>query len=713
MKKHATTILLVFAAVVLGVWLWVDRDRVTEGERRRRENNVFPAWRRDELSRIEIQRDAEVLVLERDAKAESSWRMKSPRDERADQAAVERLVMALEFATVLRKVGEGGDLGLDPPRARGSVTMGGLVHRFALGGASPRPEGSGYLRLDDAAPFVVSRELVDALLSPVDTYRDRTVVPYLSLEVARFQVSRPGGGFTLEHMEKQAFRVAEVGVMASREALDKVWGALGEMRAEAFPDEAEAERLARDPVLSITMTPKDAAKPAAELVVGGTCPGHPDDVVVMRKAPSRVAACAPKGAVDALLATPSQLVQAQPFTLRADEIEELRLERVAGDAGAGDAGADAPPEAIEIARKGTGWHARAPFDRDLSPEEADAASELVARIAKSEADLVTRAGTEPFTAVARARVRGGEHEEVIELGAPTPEGRVPVRRKLDGARLEVSAAVARRLLPRATSLAPRSLLGESRRPTRVLLRCGAPQELVDRGEGFRLIDPPGFETDGAIVQLVEGLARGRVEVWVADADDGTFGLRDDGCRVVLGFEDGNAPATIHFGAEGEGGAYGRVEGSPRVFVAPKPLREMASDLFVSRAALRVDPARVERVRVRVDGRDVPGDLEARKSALGALFAAKVERFGARLPAGEKRLEVEVAVSEGGAPRRITCAGSAGEGRRSCTTSGVDATFAVAEARLAPLFGERDAGAGAAAADGGEGGLDVAHGGGSR
>jgi hypothetical protein len=695
-KRHISTIVLVLAAMVLGVWLWIDRDRVTETEKRRRENSVFPAWRRDELSRVEIAKDEETIALERDVATDSAWRLTSPRQERADQQAVERLLTTLEFAGVARNASEGAELGLSPPLVSGSLTMGGLVYRFALGGPSPRPEGSSYFRIDDHAPIVVSKELTDALLRGVDAYRDRTVVPYLSLELARFQVRSPEGSFTLEHMADRSFRVADVGVMASREALDRVWGALGDMRAEAFLKEADAERLTKTPALTIVMTPKDPGKPAAELVVGAQCPGHPDDVVVLRRSPSRIAACAPRGALEALRAQPADLVASQPFFLRADEIEELRLDRLVGDAGALPFVSKDAPEVIEIARKGTGWRARAPFDRDLSPEEADAASELVNRIARSAADRVVRGSTEPFVAVARARVRSGDHEEVVEIGAAEAEARVPLRRLADGARLDLGPSVARRLVPRATSLRPRALLpGEEapRTPRRVLLRCGAPQELVDQGAGFRLVDPPGYETDGSILQLVEGITRGRVDAWVSDADDATFGLPGEGCRVVLTFEDKNAPVTVTFGAFGERGVYGTVTGTPHVFVAPKALRELAGTIFVSRAALRVEPAQIESVRVRVAGRPVPADPSVLRDAVGALYAADVVAFGTRaMPATGSSLEIEVVRSEGGPPFRITCRGSAGEDRRACTASGVSATFAVAEARLSPFLGEADAGA---------------------
>src|SRR6185503_3135103 len=107
-------------------------------------------------------------------KKDSSWRMSSPRQERVDQASAERLLTTLEFATIARKASaNSSETGLVAPRAAGSVTMGALAIRFALGGASPSPEGSSYFSVDGGQPFVVSKELTQALLASSDTYRDR------------------------------------------------------------------------------------------------------------------------------------------------------------------------------------------------------------------------------------------------------------------------------------------------------------------------------------------------------------------------------------------------------------------------------------------------------------------------------------------------------------------------------------------------------------
>jgi hypothetical protein len=696
LKKHAATIVLVVLAVALGLWLWLDRDKVTESERKRRANSAFVVWRRDELTKITIRHDDETIILERvraDAgeRKEGLWRMTSPREERADPVSVERLVTTLELASVARKVASGVPLGLEPnapPRASGAVTMGGLEIPFVLGAPSPTPEGSSYFRAGDEPPIVVSKEVTEVLLAPSDKYRDRAVVPYLATELARFEVKYADGGFALERLDEHSFRIADAGVLASRAALGRLWAALAEMRAEAFPKDADVERLTTHPVVTLTLTPNDKSKPPSELVLGEACPGHPADVVVLRRMPTRAVACAPKDIVAALQEKPASLVEKRPFTLPMDEIEELRLERT-GAPDAGPAAPDAPPSVLELARKGSGFHQREPADRDLTTAEADAASELVTRIAQSEAKSVSRAGG-AFTSIGRAVVHSGERKEIVELGALGADGRATLRRVLDDARLEVDASVWRRLVPRATSLRARTLFeNDGRRPTRVLLRCGTEQELVDRGEGFRLVSPPGYDTDGAIVPLVDAFVRGKADAWVADADDGSFGFTNDSCHVVFAFPDGNAPLTVWFGAEGEAGVYVRVDRRPGVAVVPRSLRDLAKAIYVNRGTLRTDAARIERVRIVADGKPVSPDPAVARDALASLVADRV--IALKRPVGVPDLTIEVSVTEGGPARRIACR-AISPTERHCGLDGVNATFSVAESRLAPLIIAPDGGA---------------------
>jgi hypothetical protein len=159
---------------------------------------------------------------------------------------------------------------------------------------------------------------------------------------------------------------------------------------------------------------------------------------------------------------------------------------------------------------------------------------------------------------------------------------------------------------------------------------------------------------------------------------------------VVGFEDGNAPVTLWFGAEGEGGIYVRVDPHPEVLVAPRSLRDLAKSVYVSRGTLRTAGDRVERVRVVLDGKPVPArDPSALRDAVASLFAERVVAL--KKPGGAPDLVIEVAVTEGGPAKRIGCR-SISAAERHCGLDGVNATFLVAESRLLPFLPVRDASA---------------------
>jgi hypothetical protein len=78
----------------------------------------------------------------------------------------------------------------------------------------------------------------------------------------------------------------------------------------------------------------------------------------------------------------------------------------------------------------------------------------------------------------------------------------------------------------------------------------------------------------------------------------------------------------------------------------------------------------------------PRDPEAARDAVAALYAERVVSLD-KLD-GAPDLVIEVAVAEGGAPRRIACR-SVTPAERYCALDGVKATFAVAVSRFAALL----------------------------
>src|SRR6185369_15652918 len=102
------------------------------------------------------------------------------------------------------------------------------------------------------------------------------------------------------------------------------------------------------------------------------------------------------------------------------------------------------------------------------------------------------------------------------------------------------------------------------------------------------------------------------------------------------------------------------------------LRALAGRIFVNHAALRVDPSRIESVRISVGGRPIPTkDLAVLRTAAGSLLAQRVFSLGSSTV---QPTDLEIVVSpEGGPPKRIACGPREGTSRR-CATPDVKAVF---------------------------------------
>ena len=587
--------LVVVAAAAAAYAYFVDRHTVSKQDRAGHRRDVFPSLRADDVDRVELEHGREVLVLEREAVTGAAtpahWVLTSQRRENADTAAVDMLLRELEFATRVRQVPDGATLAgaaLATPRARGRIDVGPLVYRFVVGADAPRPEGAAYMSIDGEGTFVVDRSLKAQLLRGADAYRDRTIVSVVSSEIARVEVRTPdGGGFGLER-HAGGVRVSGSMLRASRSAADRIFAALVEARADRFLDDATARQ---GTTTAITVSAAASESPLFELRVGGPCPGLPDEVVLMRTSPSWMGACTPRALVDALNVKQEALVDTSALRASADEIEQIRLETV-GSAG----------PLVDIARKGNGWHERAPEDRNLDEDESASANGLALALANARPVETPVAGSHERLAVhARATIvrDRGNATEVIELGAPAIDGTVLARRLEDGAVLRFSREVARRFEPRPVALRRLTVWTEPMDAGSVIaVEDGCtpePMRLELAGGTWVMRTPRGFATDPfSIADLTGAISRAKAEAWVSETDEAGFGFEGhSACAVTLTLAAAPADAdarrvSLRFGREAEDGFYARASGNSAVFIAPTLLRDLVSHPTVDRRALRFD-----------------------------------------------------------------------------------------------------------------------------
>ncbi|WP_437667587.1 DUF4340 domain-containing protein [Sorangium sp. So ce1182] len=769
LRRHMTTlILVVLAAAAAVVLLVLDRGAVSTDEAGRRKKHLFEAWRPDEITEVTVTlaspgapQTARLTRGEVNDAGQRPWSVEIDGQRYpADEPAVDQLLGTLEFATAERRVpAEASDpaaLGLASPRLSIAVAMGARRERLLLGGSAPTPPGAVYAEVAGRGVFVITKQLAAALDVAPDRFRSRSFVPYLAAELSGLTLEGEGGARRFSRApwgggRGAGFRFAEgspegSGVRVSAPAIDGVLSALGRLQAEEFLSEEEARQaLASDgPRVTLTLLPSDPSAKPGVIDLGGGCPDRPDQVVAVRREPTRAAACVPASVLDPLTEEASRFVDLALVGAPLDEVAEVKL--AAGE------------RSLELARAGSEWHLRAPEDRPVPTETGRA---LVQAILDVRATRLLPSASDPGAlglVPPRATLRvlstppesPGEGEpreriETLEIGAEQ-EGVVHVRRLEDGAVAEVPSPAAGALLPSGVSLRSMQVLDFARDQVSALrvARPGLVQRLRRKGDGaWELLEPrgEGLAADDALADELADLLGGlKAERWVAaDAGQG-YGLGAP--RLVIEAELASAPepgggaagdaaarsARVELGALAGAGSFARAGTGGPVFVAPPALEAAAGRLLLRRDVFVVAPQEIARVTlVPGDGKPVvveasPGGFTV--AGAGDQASATAAAAGVRDALADLRTEGAVALGkpdkhhglspprlritvdlarpqaapagEGGAtpprpaPGSFTIAIGAGDVFRGTNVlyarrDGVDAVYAIAQSRVRPLL----------------------------
>jgi hypothetical protein len=459
--------------------------------------------------------------------------------------------------------------------------------------------------------------------------------------------------------------------------------------------------------------------------VGGACPGKDDQVVAVRREPTRTSACVPVAVLDALTRPASDYVDLSIVGARSDELDEVRI-------------VDGKRE-IEIARMGDGWHMRKPSDRKVGADPGKAFADALTSL--DAAKIVTGTpkdlGLDPPVATVRATSAapgsapdGGtlDRVETVEIGKAQGDV-VHVRRLEDGAILELAADKVPVLTPSEVVLRDADVLEIARDQLRTLsvqvasAQGARAQRLTRTGSGWSYVEPKieGLSADSGLVEDVADALVGLKAVrWVAPKDDGTFGLEKP--RVVIEAkvaENDTAPGKmvrVEIGAEASDGVFARTSDDPAVFVAPIAIVQATSGWLFDRQALVIDPSAIVRVEAAVPGgkklaAERAGDAWKLVTGDGADAAATLRNVVARLIAervvstgapdraqglDKPRLVLTVVAdpepgsAKGAARRTFKIAFGAGDSVGGTSVvyarrEGLDATFAIAQGKVRALF----------------------------
>jgi hypothetical protein len=616
LRKHTSAVVLSTLALGFGGYVLYDSDSLTTKEVDERKNQLMPAWRLDDVSKLEVSFDDVSYTLSRAEGEQPSrpWSMShNGQTLPAEEQTVDKLLTVFQFARVIRKL-EGAaidreKLGLNAPSATFSFAMGKLNYKVKLG-ASAGADGV-YAEVEGSGVYVIPSATALAMKVQPAELRSRAFVPYFSVDLSELHLEGEGGKRKFERApwnggRGSGFRFAKdsegrPGSRVDGGRLDQVLVSLGKMQAETFLDEATA-KTASAPRVTITMVPKQG-EPGI-LKVGGACPGKPGLMVVVREKPTWLTACVPEGILDPLLREAAEFEDDGVIGAVVDEVIELSIVR--GD------------KTLEMARLGTGFKVRKPTEMDI---EAEVGNELLRDIQNARGKLVA-ADTplaEPITIV---KVRSGASErstaspdrlEELEVGAVVDQ-QVIVLRKEDGQKVALEASVAAALEPSDLVLRDLTIFGIA--PINLdqltLERSNKRQILERNGAGFSLKEPSGkglSADEPYALEAFNALATLRASRWVAAEPSPIHGF--DKPRVVVKgrvSENEGSSRTIELllGARSDEGIYAMATGTNAglagaqnqesgVFLLPFEKAASFSRNFVSRESFTIDLSTADEV----------------------------------------------------------------------------------------------------------------------
>lgn len=536
-------------------------------------------------------------------------------------------------------------------------------------------------------------------------------------------------------------RTPEGTTRVSEPAMARVLLALGGLEAEAFLSDEEADRALKKEV-SIMAISRFADSNSAQIDVGGACPGHEGLVVCVQRSPARISACVSASALEGLSTPAEELVDRRLFAASFDAVVDVKLAeggRSIELARRGGAWRMRSPAERDV---------EAPLGRGLVEGLLKVEATRVVKPDGSAPNL-SAIGLSPPRATARlssttetSAPDGGladDRVEVVEIGAEEGDI-VHMRRVEDGALLDVPADQAAALFPSEISLRSREVVREpSSRFQSIRVRSGDRVQRLRRGdEGWELVEPKGngLVADASFSnELAERLGALTASLWVDGKNNASLGLEkprivieaelgdegDEGARGDAGADSGAGlrALTLALGAPATDGSFARLGGDSAVFVAPKEIELAADRWLLDRGALRVDPAwiglvtlktgnntnvEVERSgdvwRVRSGGEGSAAKAAAVRDALSDFTAEEAVTVGP--PSRHEGLDkpaltvvINPAVGKDAPPsegkrepvRIVIGAGDVWRGTRIyyARRSGVDATFAVAQAKVRPLL----------------------------
>ncbi len=612
MKRYRTVLLLAGAVLACALYILYDHSAATTDELEARRQNLFPAFHRDRVDRIEVNAPTGTWELR---KRGEDWLVVSGGNGRkADPVEVERLLSEVEGAEPARRLGtpdaaSRGRFGLDHPRARVVVhERDRVVAGFSVGAAVPGEE-TAYVESDHHA-VVLPRSFAEAFDRPASDLREKAVVELDPSRIDRLVVT---SGDTSKRLERRGpvWRLVQPDLgRAARGAVDAVTSELHTLNATRFlSDDTSDATLARyglaPPAVRLEIG-RGAGTPVV-LRFGGACPGHDGEYTATREGSGSVF-CVGRALADAVRVPAEGFRDDHLVAARTDEVSRVHVH--------GPGTVD-----MTVHRTGDGWAAEGttyPVDAEAVESWLNTLHDIAAG-QRLPGDARAAHGLAPPSVTLEISRTGVDGVERVNVGAADATG-LYVTRDDEPLVLQFPPSAAETLVVDAIRFRPKRLVHDAEDDLQaLLLDAGTLHEQLARVDGaWRLAQPVQAAADPGLVRdLARLLANLDADRWVSPTARPEFGLASPRARLVARFEgpgahedatgadagaDGGVSRvrtyTLTLGAPAPGGGlYATLEGTAGVFALPRTLLDAVTTPHIDRAALQIPHEGVSRLAI--------------------------------------------------------------------------------------------------------------------
>ncbi|MEK6716622.1 MAG: DUF4340 domain-containing protein, partial [candidate division NC10 bacterium] len=271
MNVRTTIILAVLVALLGGYYVWSERQPKSEPG-----NSKLFAFDDKAVQELSIARDGTTIGLKRDG---DTWRLTQPVEAKADQGPAASLLTGLTLARIERTVEEQAtnlaDFGLAPPTLTVTLKVKDTAGPITLLLGKNSPTGSWVYakRGDSPAVLMVPASLKRDLEKTPTDLRDKTIISLDSTKATRVELKSKDSFIVAAKSGEDWWLEQPIKVKADGSAIDRLVGAVRDLKAKEFVAEATADfaryGLAR-PDYRVTVSEKDAPTPKTVLIARKT-----------------------------------------------------------------------------------------------------------------------------------------------------------------------------------------------------------------------------------------------------------------------------------------------------------------------------------------------------------------------------------------------------------------------------------------------------------